>query len=40
MLWLGVDNVIVHAPQHGRDVEVGHITGRTVNRVKFGNPVG
>lgn len=40
MLWLGVDNLIVHAPQRGRDVEVGHVTDRRVRRLKFGNPIG
>ncbi len=40
MLWLGVDNLIVHAPQRGRDVEVGHVTDRRVKRVKFANPIG
>jgi cell wall-associated NlpC family hydrolase len=40
MLWLGLDNLIVHAPQRGRDVEVGHITDRRVRRVKFANPIG
>ena len=40
MLWLGVDNLIVHAPQRGKDVEVGHITNRRVHSVKFGDPIG
>lgn len=40
MIWLGVDNLIVHAPQRGRDVEVGHISDRRVRRVKFANPIG
>jgi cell wall-associated NlpC family hydrolase len=40
MLWLGVDNLIVHAPQRGRDVEVGHVTDRRVKRLKFANPIG
>jgi hypothetical protein len=40
MLWLGVDNLIVHAPQRGKDVEVGHITARRVRTAKFGNPIG
>ena len=39
MLWLGVDNLIVHAPSRGRDVEVGHVAGRA-QRIKFGNPIG
>jgi cell wall-associated NlpC family hydrolase len=40
MLWLGVDNLIVHAVQPGHPVEVGHVTGRRANRVRFGNPIG
>ena len=40
MLWLGVDNLIVHAPQRGKDVEVSHITNRRVRTAKFGNPIG
>lgn len=40
MMWLGVDNLIVHAVGRGRDVEVGHISDRRVKRVKFGNPIG
>ena len=40
MLWLGVDNLIVHAPQRGRDVEVGHVTARRLKRVMFANPIG
>lgn len=40
MMWLGVDNLIVHAVQRGRPVEVGHVTDRKVRRVKFGNPIG
>ncbi|MBK5333547.1 MAG: C40 family peptidase [Ilumatobacteraceae bacterium] len=42
MLWLGVDNLIVHAPQRGRNVEVGHLSSRRVSlrHVKFGNPIG
>jgi cell wall-associated NlpC family hydrolase len=40
MLWLGVDNVIVHAVGHGRYVEIGDIAGRRVSRAKFGNPIG
>ena len=36
----GVDNLIVHAPQRGRDVEVGHVTARRVKRIKFANPIG
>lgn len=40
MLWLGVDNFIVHAPQRGKDVEVGHITARRIRSAIFGNPIG
>jgi cell wall-associated NlpC family hydrolase len=42
MLWLGVDNLIVHAPQRGRNVEVGHFSSRrvSVRNIKFGNPIG
>ena len=40
MMWLGVDNLIVHAVGRGRDVEVGHVSDRRVNRLKFGNPLG
>lgn len=42
MLWLGVDNLIVHAPRRGRNVEVGHFSSRrvSVRNVKFGNPIG
>ena len=40
MLWLGVDNLIVHSPQRGSNVEVGHVTDRRVKRIKFANPIG
>lgn len=40
MLWLGVDNLIVHAPQRGHPVEVGAVSNRRGNRVKFGDPIG
>jgi cell wall-associated NlpC family hydrolase len=40
MFWLGVDNLIVHAPQRGRDVEVGHVSARRIKRMKFANPIG
>jgi cell wall-associated NlpC family hydrolase len=40
MLWLGIDNLIVHAPNRGHDVEVGHVSDRRVRRIKFGNPIG
>ena len=40
MMWLGVDNLIVHAVGRGRDVEIGHVSDRRVKRLTFGNPVG
>lgn len=40
MMWLGVDNLIVHAVQRGHPVEVGHVTDRRARSVKFGNPIG
>jgi cell wall-associated NlpC family hydrolase len=40
MMWLGIDNLIVHAPQRGHPVEVGHVSDRRVRRLKFGNPIG
>ncbi len=40
MLWLGVDDYIVHAPQRGVPVEVGQISNRRVKRAKFGDPLG
>jgi cell wall-associated NlpC family hydrolase len=40
MMWLGMDNLIVHAPTSGRNVEVDEISKRHVNRVKFGDPTG
>jgi cell wall-associated NlpC family hydrolase len=42
MLWLGVDNLIVHAPQRGRNVEFGHFSNRrvSVRNVKLANPIG
>ena len=40
MLWLGVDDLIVHAVGHGRWVELDNISGHQVKRAKFGNPIG
>ncbi|HEX2783816.1 MAG TPA: NlpC/P60 family protein [Ilumatobacteraceae bacterium] len=40
MLWLGVDEFIVHAPQRGEPVEVGQVSNRRVKRAKFGDPTG
>ena len=39
MIWLGVDNFIVHAKQRGSDVEVGHVSDRRVGRLKFADPI-
>lgn len=39
MLWLGVDNFIVHAKQRGSDVEVGHVSDRRVRRLQFADPI-
>lgn len=38
MLWLGVDNAILHSPYTGRNVEVDTFTRR--RSVRFGNPIG
>jgi cell wall-associated NlpC family hydrolase len=40
MLWLGIDDLIVHAVGHGRTVELDNISDRRVKRAKFGNPIG
>lgn len=40
MLWLGVDNLIVHAPYRGHPVQVDVISTRRLKRVKFGDPTG
>jgi cell wall-associated NlpC family hydrolase len=40
MMWLGVDNAIVHAPYTGRSVEVDFISARRAKSIKFGNPIG
>ncbi len=40
MIWLGVDNLIVHAADAVRDVEVGEISNRRASRAKFGDPTG
>ena len=40
MLWLGVDNAIVHSPFTGRSVEVAYISKSRTRSTKFGNPVG
>jgi cell wall-associated NlpC family hydrolase len=38
MMWLGVDNAIVHSPYTGRNVEVDFTSKR--RSVRFGNPIG
>lgn len=38
MLWLGVDNMIVHAPYPRHPVTVDVISPRRMKRVKFGDP--
>ena len=38
MLWLGVDNLIVHAKGRRQPVEVDQISNRRVKRVKFADP--
>ncbi len=38
MLWLGVDNAILHAPYTGRNVEVDTTARR--RSVRYGNPIG
>jgi cell wall-associated NlpC family hydrolase len=38
MLWLGVDQTMVHAPYTGRNVEVDTVAKR--RSVRFGNPIG
>jgi cell wall-associated NlpC family hydrolase len=40
MMWLGVDNFIVHAPYRGHPVEVDEINARRVKRAKFADPTG
>jgi hypothetical protein len=40
MMWLGLDNLIVHAPYRGQPVEVDQISKRHVKRVKFADPAG
>ena len=39
MLYLGIDDLIVHAVGRGRSVELDTI-GRRVKRARFGNPIG
>jgi cell wall-associated NlpC family hydrolase len=40
MMYLGVDNFIVHSPFSGRNVEVTSITKKRVNSVRWGDPTG
>lgn len=40
MLYLGVDNAIIHAPNTGSRVQFGFVAGSHVKRLRFGNPVG
>jgi cell wall-associated NlpC family hydrolase len=40
MLYLGVDDAVIHAPLSGRNVELGFIAARRSRWVRFGNPVG
>jgi cell wall-associated NlpC family hydrolase len=40
MLWLGLDNLIVHAPYRGHPVEVDQLSTRRIKRVKFADPTG
>jgi cell wall-associated NlpC family hydrolase len=39
MMYLGVDDAIVHAPNTGRTVEIGTIPARRVHSVRFGDPL-
>ena len=40
MMWLGVDNLIVHAPFSGHLVEVGEDLQAQGQPVNFGDPTG
>ena len=40
MLWLGVDKLIVEAPERGRDVEVDQLGNRHIKHLKFADPTG
>jgi cell wall-associated NlpC family hydrolase len=39
MMWLGIDNLIVHAPQRGHPVDVDTNSTRRMRREKFGDPL-
>ncbi len=38
MMYLGIDNAIIHAPSTGRTVEVAFVAKRKANSVRFGDP--
>jgi cell wall-associated NlpC family hydrolase len=40
MMYLGVDNAIIHSPFTGRTVEVGFVSKRKAGSARFGNPIG
>jgi cell wall-associated NlpC family hydrolase len=40
MLYLGIDNAIIHAPQTGRSVELSFVGKHHTRSARFGNPVG
>jgi cell wall-associated NlpC family hydrolase len=40
MLYLGVDNAIIHSPQTGRSVSLDVVGSRHTRSVRFGNPLG
>jgi cell wall-associated NlpC family hydrolase len=40
MMYLGVDNAVIHSVQTGRTVEVDTISERRTNSVRFGDPTG
>jgi len=39
MMYLGVDDAVVHSVNTGRTVEIDTISSRTVDSVTFGNPI-
>ncbi len=40
MLYLGVDDAVIHAPFTGRSVEFSLVKGSRSNSLRFGNPLG
>jgi hypothetical protein len=38
MMYLGIDDAIVHSPQRGSEVEITFVTERRTNSVRFGDP--